>query len=161
MAELSIWHCSQCSLGLRIPSLHAKHPSTVSYTYLVGHVCCIRNIPQYRLTPAEYRQPNLPSSYQLHHLVLGHLCQVVKNPPCLGFESGTSRTKVRRSNHYTISVWYNMKALYGIIWKYWLISINLLIFTWCAGHFNCHYFNLLVLKWVSTQRFDEGQVKFE
>jgi hypothetical protein len=31
-----------------------------------------------------------------------HLSQVVKNPPCSGFEPGTSRTKVRRSNHYTI-----------------------------------------------------------
>jgi hypothetical protein len=42
---------------------------TPKYCFLlVGHVCCIRNIPQYRLTLAEYRQPKLPSSYQLHHL---------------------------------------------------------------------------------------------
>jgi hypothetical protein len=29
--NLSIWHCSQCSLGLQIPSLHARRPTTVSY----------------------------------------------------------------------------------------------------------------------------------
>jgi hypothetical protein len=73
---------------------------TPKYCFLVGHVCCIRNIVQYRLSPAEYRQPKLPSSYQLHHLILRHLSQVVKNPPCSGFEPGTSWTKVRRSNHY-------------------------------------------------------------
>jgi hypothetical protein len=71
----------------------------------VGHVCCIHNIPQNRLTPAEYRQPKHPSFYQLHHLVLvRHLFEVVKNPPCLGFELGTFRTRVRRSNHYTIEL---------------------------------------------------------
>jgi hypothetical protein len=43
---------------------------TPKYCFLVGHVCCIHNIPQYRFSPAEYRQPKLPSSYQLHHLVL-------------------------------------------------------------------------------------------
>jgi hypothetical protein len=43
---------------------------TPKYCFLVGHVCCICNILQYRLSPAEYRQPKLPSSYQLHHLVL-------------------------------------------------------------------------------------------
>jgi hypothetical protein len=48
-----------CFLGLRIPNLHARHPSTVS-CLVAGHVCCIRNIPQYRLTPAEYRQPKAP-----------------------------------------------------------------------------------------------------
>jgi hypothetical protein len=74
------------------------------YCFLVGHVGCIRNIPQYRPFPAEYRQPKLPSSYQLHHLVLRHLSQVVKNPPCSGFELGTSRTGVRRSNHYIIEL---------------------------------------------------------
>jgi hypothetical protein len=72
--------------------------------FLSGHVCCIHNIPQYRLSPAEYIQPKLPSSYQLHHLVLRHLSQVVKNPPCSGFEPGTSWTRVRRSNHYTIEL---------------------------------------------------------
>jgi hypothetical protein len=87
---------------------------TPKYCFLVGHVavCCIHNILQYRLTLAEYRQPKLPSSYQLklpssyqlHHLVLRHLSQVVKNPPCSGFEPGTSRTTVRRSNHYTIEL---------------------------------------------------------
>jgi hypothetical protein len=30
------------------------------YYSLVGHVCCIRNIQQYRLTPVEYRQPKFP-----------------------------------------------------------------------------------------------------
>jgi hypothetical protein len=64
----------------------------------------IRNIPQYRLSTGEYRQPKLPSSYQLHHLVLRLLTQVVNSPPCSGFEPGTSRTKVRRSNHYTIEL---------------------------------------------------------
>jgi hypothetical protein len=101
--NLSIWHCLQCSLGLQIPSLHTRHPSTV-----FGHVCCIRNIPQNRLFPAEYRQPKLPSSYQFHHLVLRHLFQVVKNPPCSGFEPGTFRAKVRtlrtKANHYTIEL---------------------------------------------------------
>jgi hypothetical protein len=29
----------------------------------------------------------------------------VKNPPCSGFEPGTSQTKVRRSNHYTIELY--------------------------------------------------------
>jgi hypothetical protein len=78
---------------------------TPKYCFLIGHVCCIRNIPQYRLTPTEYRQPKLPSSYQLHHLVLiRNLSQVVKNPPCSGFGPETSRTKVRRSNHYTIEL---------------------------------------------------------
>jgi hypothetical protein len=100
--NLFIWHCSQCSLGLRIPSLHARHTQVLCF--LVGHVCCMSNIPQYRLTPAEYKQPMIPSSYQLHHLVLRHLSQVVKNPPCSGFEPGTPRTNVRRSNHYTIKL---------------------------------------------------------
>jgi hypothetical protein len=77
---------------------------TPKYCFLVGHVCCICNIPQYRLTPAEYRQPKLSSSYQLHHLVLRHLSQIVKNLPCSGFDLGTSRTRVRRSNHYTIEL---------------------------------------------------------
>jgi hypothetical protein len=75
---------------------------TPKYCFSVGHVCCIHNIPQYRLTPVEYRQPKVPSSYQLNHLVFRHLSQVVKNPPCSGFEPRTSRTRVRRSNHYTI-----------------------------------------------------------
>jgi hypothetical protein len=91
---------------------------TPKYCFLVGHVCCMCNIPQYRLSPAEYRhyrQPKLPSSYQFHHLVLRHLFQVVKNPPCSGFEPGTSRTRVRRSNHYTIEL-YKVGA-YG-----WLIT---------------------------------------
>jgi hypothetical protein len=79
---------------------------TPKYCFLVGHVCCIRNIPQYRPSLAEYRQPKLPSSYQLHHLVLTvrHLSQVVRNPPCSGFELGTSWTTVRGSNHYTIEL---------------------------------------------------------
>jgi hypothetical protein len=77
---------------------------TPKYCFLVGHVCCIRNISQYRLSPAEYRQPKLPSSYQLHHLVLELFSQVVKNPPCSGFKPGTSWTRVRRSNHYTIEL---------------------------------------------------------
>jgi hypothetical protein len=64
----------------------------------------ICNIPQYIITPVEYRQPKLPSSHQLHHLVLRHLSQVMKNLPCSGFEPGTSRTKVRRSNHYIIEL---------------------------------------------------------
>jgi hypothetical protein len=51
----------------------------------------------------EYRQSKLSSSHQLHHLILRHLSQVVKNPPCLGFR--TSRAKVRRSNHYTIELY--------------------------------------------------------
>jgi hypothetical protein len=55
---------------------------TPKYYFLVGHVCCIHNIPWYRLTPAEYRQPKLLSSYQLYHLELRHLSQVVKNLPC-------------------------------------------------------------------------------
>jgi hypothetical protein len=80
---------------------------TPKYCFLVGHVCCMRNIPQYRLSPAEYRQTKPPSSYQLHHLVLRHLSQVVRNPPCSGFEPGTSRTRVRRSNHYTIELYCN------------------------------------------------------
>jgi hypothetical protein len=71
---------------------------------LVGHECCIRSIPQYMLSPAEYRQPKLPSSYQLHHLVLRHLSKFMKNPPCSGFEPGTPRTRVRHSNHYTIEL---------------------------------------------------------
>jgi hypothetical protein len=41
---------------------------------------------EYRLSLAEYRQPRLPSSYQLHQLVLRHLSKVVKNLPCLGFK---------------------------------------------------------------------------
>jgi hypothetical protein len=77
---------------------------TPKYCFLLGHVCCIHNILQYRLSPAEYGQPILPSSYQLHHLVLRHLSQVVKNPPCSGFELGTSRTRGRRSNHCTIEL---------------------------------------------------------
>jgi hypothetical protein len=77
---------------------------TPKYCFLVGHVYCKRNIPQYRLTPAEYRQPKLPSSYQPHHLVLRHLSQVMKNLPCSGFEPVTFRTKVRRSNHYIIEL---------------------------------------------------------
>jgi hypothetical protein len=96
--KLSIWHCSQCSLGLQIPSLR----QTPNYCFLVGHVCCIRNIPQYRLSPAEYRQSKLPFPLQLRHLVLRYLSQVVKNPPCSDFEPRTSRTKARSSNHYTI-----------------------------------------------------------
>jgi hypothetical protein len=80
---------------------------TPKYCFLVGHVCCIHNILQYRLSPAEYRQPKLPFSYQLHHLVLRHLSQVVKNKPCSGFEPGTSRTRVWRSNHYTIELCVN------------------------------------------------------
>jgi hypothetical protein len=74
---------------------------TPKYCFLVGHICCIRNIPQYRLSPAEYKQPKLPSSYQLHHLVLRHLSQVVKNPSCSGFEPGTSRTGVPESGALT------------------------------------------------------------
>jgi hypothetical protein len=79
---------------------------TPKYCFLVGHVSCIRNIPQYRLSPAEYRQPKLPSSYQLHNLVLRHLSQsqVIKNPPCSGFEPGTSWTRVMRFNHNTIEL---------------------------------------------------------
>jgi hypothetical protein len=100
----------QWSLGLQIPSLHARRLSTV----LVGHVCCIHNIPQYRLSPVEYRQTKFPSSYQLHHLVFRHLSQVVKNPPCSGFEPGTSRTRVRRSNHYTKELM-NTETFYRII----------------------------------------------
>jgi hypothetical protein len=76
---------------------------TPKYYFLVGHVCCIRNIPQYRLTPAEYRQPKFPSSYQLHRLVLRHLSQVVKNPPCSGIRTGDLSDE-RRSNHYTIEL---------------------------------------------------------
>jgi hypothetical protein len=87
---------------------------TFKYCFVVKRVCCIRNILQYRLTPAEYRQPKLPSSYQLHHLVLRHLSQIVKNPPCSGFELGTSRTKVRRSNHYTIDLYYYVLHRYQI-----------------------------------------------
>jgi hypothetical protein len=70
---------------------------TPKYYFLVGHEFCIHNIPQYRLSLVEYRQPKLPSSYQLNHLVIRHLSQVLKNPPCSGFEPGTSQTKVRRS----------------------------------------------------------------
>jgi hypothetical protein len=77
---------------------------TPKYCFLVGHACCVHNIPQYRLSPAEYRQPKLPSSYQLHHLVLRYLSQVVKNLSCSGLELGTSWIKVRRSNHYTRAV---------------------------------------------------------
>jgi hypothetical protein len=91
------------------------------YCFLAGLVCCICNIPQYRLFPAEYRQPKLSSSYQLHHLVLRHLSQVVKNPPCSGFEPGTSQTRVRRSNHYTIELCELLK-IYSSIW----LSQNLL-----------------------------------
>jgi hypothetical protein len=76
----------------------------IKYCFLVEHVCCIRNIPQYRLSPVEYRQSKLPSSYQLYHQVLRHLSQVGKNLPCSGFELGTFRTKVRRSNYYTIEL---------------------------------------------------------
>jgi hypothetical protein len=76
---------------------------TPKYCFLVGHVCCKRNIPQYRLSPAEYidSQSSLPPTSSI---VLRHLSQVVKNPPCSGFEPGTSRTRVRRSNHYTIEL---------------------------------------------------------
>jgi hypothetical protein len=75
------------------------------YCFLVGHVCCIHNIPQYRLTPSGVQTAKASFLlYQLHHLVLRHLSQVVKNPPCSGFEPGTSRTRVRRSNHYTIEL---------------------------------------------------------
>jgi hypothetical protein len=34
------------------------------------------------------RATTLPSSYQLHHLVLRHLSQVVKNPPYSGIRTG-------------------------------------------------------------------------
>jgi hypothetical protein len=88
------------------------------YCFLVGQVCCIRNIPQYRLSPVEYRQPKLPSSYQFHHLVLIHLSQVVKHLPCSGFELGTSRTKVRCSNHYTIELCIRMLEPYSIYYLY-------------------------------------------
>jgi hypothetical protein len=91
---------------------------TSKYCFLVGHVCCIRNIPQYRLSPAEYRQPKLPSSYQLHHLVVKHLSQVVKNPSCSGFEPGTSLTKVRCSNHYTIEQCANSRVIVDIFMAY-------------------------------------------
>jgi hypothetical protein len=91
------------------PNTQSARQMMPKYCFLVGHVCCIRNIPQYSLTLPEYRQPKLSSSYQLHHLVLKHLSQVVKNPPCSGFEPGTSQTKVRRSNHYTIE-------LYNLFW---------------------------------------------
>jgi hypothetical protein len=77
---------------------------TPKYCFLVGQVCCIHNIPEYRFSPVKYRQPKLPYSYQLHNLVLRHLSQVVKIPPYSGFEPGTSRTRVRRSNHYTIEL---------------------------------------------------------
>jgi hypothetical protein len=60
---------------------------TPKYRFLEGHIYCIHNIPQYRLSPAEYRQPKLPSSYLLHHLVLTHLSQALKNLPCSGFTS--------------------------------------------------------------------------
>jgi hypothetical protein len=100
--NLSIWHHSVLSGG---PNTQPAR-QTPKYRFLVGHVCCIRNIPQYRLSPAEYRQSKLPSSYHLHHLVLRHLSQVVKNPPCSGFEPGTFRTRVRRSNHYTIELFF-------------------------------------------------------
>jgi hypothetical protein len=85
---------------------------TPKYCFLVVHVCCIRNIPQYWLSLAECRQSKLPFSYQLHHLVLRHLSQVVKNPPCSGFEPVTSRTRVRRSNHYTIELLYRCLLRY-------------------------------------------------
>jgi hypothetical protein len=84
----------------------SKYPvcmSDAQVLFLSG-ACCIRNIPQYRPSLVEYRQPKLLSSYQLHHLVLRHLSQVVKNPPCSGFEPRTSWTKVRCSNHYTIEL---------------------------------------------------------
>jgi hypothetical protein len=103
---------------------------TPKYCFLVGHVFCIHNNPQYRLTPADYRHSKLPSSYQLHHLVLRHLSQVVKNPPCLGFEPGTSRTRVRRSNNYTIEVFrfiYLLKRFYCI---YLLLIIFIPIVCW-------------------------------
>jgi hypothetical protein len=79
---------------------------TPKYCFLVGHACCIRNILQYRLSPAEYRhrQSKFPSSYQLNHLVLRHLSQVMKNPLCSGFNPGTSWTNVRCSNHYIIEL---------------------------------------------------------
>jgi hypothetical protein len=93
----------QCFLGLQIPSLQSAR-QTPKYCFLVGQVCCIHNIPRYRLTLAEHRQPKLPSSNQLHHLVLRHLSQVVKNPLCSGFKPRTSQTRVRRSNHYTIEL---------------------------------------------------------
>jgi hypothetical protein len=78
------------------------HPQS---SFLVGHVYCICNITQYRLSLAEYRQPKLPSSNQLYQQVLRHLSKVVKNPLCSGFKPGTSRTQVRCSNHYTIELY--------------------------------------------------------
>jgi hypothetical protein len=94
----------------------------------VGHGCCIRNIPQYWFSPVEYRQPELPSSYQLHHLLLRPLSQVMKNPPHLGFEPGTSRTKARCSNHYTIELCFQFYWNHMFRFKYsllmFLVGIN-------------------------------------
>jgi hypothetical protein len=104
-----MWHMINCCLPmaelvyLTLFTVLSRAPNTQSarqapkYCFLVEHVCCIFNI-------SEYRQPKLPSSYQFHHLVLGHLFQVMKNQPCSGFKPETSRTKVRRSNHYTIEL---------------------------------------------------------
>jgi hypothetical protein len=58
----------------------------------------------FRSTGSHQQNVGSQNSYQLYHLVLRHLSQVVKNPPCLGFKPGTSRTKVRCSNHYTIEL---------------------------------------------------------
>jgi hypothetical protein len=80
----------------------------------VGHVCCIRNIQQYRLSLMEYRQLKLPSSHQPHDLVLRHFSQVVEHPPCSGLEPGTSQTKIRRSNHYPTELFlYTRKSYMG------------------------------------------------
>jgi hypothetical protein len=107
----------------------------VLFLTLVGHVCCIHNILQYRLTPAEYRQPKLPSFYQRHHLVLRHLSQVVKNPPCLGIKTGTSRTRVRHSNHYTIEL---LKSCYKLLsnTRYAIIHIICNIFIAAEERYN-------------------------
>jgi hypothetical protein len=104
---------------------------TPKYCFLVGHVCCIHNIPQYRLSPAEYRQPKLTSSYQLHHLVLRHLSQVLKNPPCSGFEPGTSQTKVRCSNHYTIDI-YGMNLWHMTFYFYFIYFLMEYLTHFCS-----------------------------
>jgi hypothetical protein len=79
------------------PTLTSNH---ISYRILSG----APNTQSAR-SGIERRQPKIPSSYQLHHLVFRHLSQVVKNSPCSGFEPGTSRTKVSHSNYYTIELY--------------------------------------------------------
>jgi hypothetical protein len=72
------------SLGLQIPSLHARRPSTVSYS---GTRMLHTQHSAVQAHPGVVRQPKLPSSYQLHHLVLTPFLSREKSA-VLGFRTG-------------------------------------------------------------------------